>query len=375
MLTRRQSEASRLIRGWYKKSNEQRFILAGYAGTGKSYMIRYVIEGLKLGIEEVAYCTFTGKASLVLKRYLGGKFRVSTVHRLVYNFLEEDDGELIFELKKELEGVRLIVLDEGSMINKDLLRDLESFGILILVVGDHGQLPAIGKQANLMLNPDFILDEIIRQAEGNMIIQLSRLVREGKKIELGKMGDTVYVARKRDPILTNDLLLRADQVICGYNKTRKELNKRMRFGKGFKKERPEQGDKVIFTKNNWNKHVGGYNYVNGMVGYILNKPRMANLKVGKRTVWDIEVRPDFLEGAFTDLRVLNSDFMGKKEELSFWESKEVDRLEYGYAITCHKSQGSQFKDLVVWNEPFGEEAWRWTYTAITRAERNLIMFV
>ncbi len=348
------------------------FTLAGYAGTGKSFMTELVIQELGLKYQEVAYCTFTGKASLVLTKYHKGKSQVSTIHKLIYDVRENRAGDTEFVLKESLPDIRLIVVDEASMVSGKILDDLRSFNKPILAIGDHGQLPPIGEEVNLMSNPDFKLTEILRQAEDNPIIYLSKLVREGHRIEHGNYDNKVIVMSKRDKRSNPGVMLHMDQVICGYNRTRTRLNSEIRYKLGITSEDPVKGDKIIFLKNNWEKEVDGYNLVNGMVGNIANDPRGDELKSGL-DVWKINVRPDFLKSEFKDIRVPQADFRLNKEKLDRFDAKQVNRIDYGYAITAHKSQGSQFDKVFVLNEPLGDEKWRWTYTAITRAKDKLIL--
>lgn len=376
MLTERQREGVRRIKHWFRKGTKQMFILAGYAGTGKSYLTNFAIDELGLRKDEVVFCTFTGKASLVLMKYHDGKTNVGTIHKTIYDVKEDKrTGEIYFILKDSLPGVKLVVVDEISMVNQDLLDDLSSFGIPILGIGDHGQLPPIGKKTNVLSNPDYILTEIMRQAENNPIIYLSMMAREGKEIRPGKYGNEVIVLSKLDNRVNVDLMLRADQVICGYNSTRIEFNQYLREAKGFQSDLPEYGDKVIFLENNWSRWLDGYNIVNGMIGYVRNEPRVFYHHEAKMRVVELCVQPDFLDGVFENIYVPVEDFYGQKIDLKGWQRKYVDRMTFGDVITCHKAQGSQWDKVFIWNEPFGDEPWRWTYTAITRAKERLVLAV
>lgn len=363
------------IEKWYKKESKQIYTLAGYAGTGKSYLTKYAINKLNLKKNEIALCTFTGKASLILMKYNDSYGNITTIHRLIYDLGSDPSGDSYFKLKAELTNIRLIVVDEVSMVNEKLLIDLKSFGILILALGDHGQLEAIGKQTDLLKDPDFVLDEIMRQAEGSAIIHLSMLVRQQKKIELGSYGKEAYVISKSSSQACAKTMARADQVLCGFNKTRIRLNEEIRHFKGMTSKLPQFGDKVINLENNWSKNVEGFNLVNGMVGYVVNEPiKMKHPQAGI-DVMKIDMQPDFLNGVFRELYIPLGDFVGSNVELSKLQRKLLDRMTYGDVITTHKSQGSQWDNVFVWNEPFGEEPWRHPYTSITRASKNLILAI
>lgn len=374
-LTDGQLEGKRLITQWHKEQNDQIFRLGGFAGTGKTTLTKLAIEEMNLTHRQVAFCALTGKASLVIAKTLDDKhYNVSTVHRLVYEVIDDYYREgTRFQLKKALVGIKLIVLDEASMLNYELFEALKSFGISILAIGDPGQLPAIGTPSGVMDNLDHMLDEIMRQHEDNPIIHLSMLARQQKKIELGDYGQGVTVSKKSDMRLAD--MLKADQVICGFNKTIQKYTEPLRRLQGMTSPNPQFGDKVIITKNDWEKEVEGYNLVNGMIGYIRNEPRLIthpDVRCLGMKVWEVEFQADFLTVPFAKkLYVPQKDFLFEKETLDFRIDKKVNHMQFGQLTTCHKAQGDQFDDVFVINEAFGTEAWKWLYTAITRARKTL----
>lgn len=377
-LTQGQEEGVKKIKSWYNAQNIQEFKLAGYAGTGKSFMVQHTINELGLKLSEVAYCAFTGKASLVLMRYLGQDYNVSTIHRLIYEVIENElTGEIFFELKKKLFGIRLIVVDEASMVNLEILEHLKSFGISILFIGDHGQLEAIGEQANIMKNPDHKLEEIMRQLAGDPLIQLSMMAREQRPITIGNYGTSAKVISKSDMRVED--MIRADQIICGYNKTIQTTTGAIREVLGFQSDSPEVGDKVIFNRNNYGNMVDGYNIVNGMIGYIVSEPILKthpkNYLNGMQ-VYEMDVQADFMETPYSKIYVPKKDILEyDKTQYNGKGRNEIERAHYGYLITCHKAQGDQFDNVYVIDESFGDEPWRWLYTAITRAKKGLILAV
>lgn len=374
VLTRGQEEGTKKILDWYSNQNNQEFKLAGYAGTGKSFMVRNVIDELNLNLSQVAFCAFTGKASLVLMRYLGSDYNVSTIHRLIYEVVDGPFDSYLFELKKKLFGIRLIVVDESSMVNLEILNDLRTFGLNILFIGDHGQLEAIGEQANLMKNPDHTLTEIMRQLEGDPLIHLSMLAREQKRIDFGKYGSSALVIRKHE--MKIDAMLRADQVICGYNKTVQQINTEIRAHRGFYYDSPQYGDKIIFNRNNYKDTLDGYPITNGMIGEIISEPILGHHK-NKNIVgnfYKMDIKADFLDKPYLDIYIPEKDFLEYDKSVYNGKGKNlVNRAHYGNAITCHKSQGDQFDKVYLINESFGDEPWRWLYTGITRAKKALIL--
>ena len=365
---------------WFKKAIKQKVSLVGFAGTGKTFLIGFIIQKLKLKKNEVAFCAYTGKAALVLKNRVG-YYDTGTIHRLIYE-VKMINNVPVFELKKVLYGIKLIIVDESSMISKEIYEDLMSFGIPVVFVGDEGQLPSIGEKFNVLENPDFRLTEIHRQAADNPVIHLSMLARTGQRIETGKYGDTVYVFEKG--MLKQEsierLYTRSDQVICGLNNTRHTINKRMREMLGYESDLPIIGDKLICLKNSWGDIAQDIPLINGMTGYVkatMTKAEMEEKKKKKvkeipnptgrvkyspkakkekketfRSYFGLDFEADFSDEAlYSDLSVLTSDFIKNEEpKLQNWEYRLYNSFDYGYAITCHKSQGSQFENVYLKNE-------------------------
>jgi exodeoxyribonuclease V len=384
-LTPKQAEAVRLAKQWYKGS-EQVMAIVGYAGTGKSFLVDYIISDLGISYDEVAFVAYTGKAALVLTQKSNGKYQATTIHKLIY---ELDDSQktpqFVLRDKASLtQKYKLIVVDEASMVDRKIEEDLKSFGIKILAIGDQGQLEPVssGKGDNkgtLLENPAVVLTEIHRQAEGNPIIHLSMLARQRKRIEPGKYGDKAYVLRKQDldPRRLLSIYMRADQVLCGYNNTRKRINQDIRRALGFTSPLPQVSDKVICTKNNWSKSINGIALVNGMTGFV--QELQENVKKDnfiRRDCMKIAFRPDFMKESFKDVLLLHDEFKNNKVELSREEYSIYDQFDFGYVITTHKSQGSQWNNVVLINEVLNSESHhRWLYTGITRAADKLILIV
>ena len=367
-LTEMQGNAIKKAVHWFRKETKKKpmFTIAGYAGTGKTTIVRHLIGELGLGHHQINFVSFTGKAALQLSR--NGN-PATTIHRLIYNVEEKEDGSIKFVKRgrSELSGIKLIVVDEVSMVSKELMIDLYSFNIPILAIGDHGQLEPIGENNGLLNNPDVKLTEIHRQAQDNPIIHLSMLARSGQPIKAGNYGDAV-VLPKRHKLINAEMFTRADQVLCSYNKTRRGLNKRMREVKGFTSPTIETGDKIICVRNNWENEVEGIALTNGMIG--------TAERVIERTdhLKELNFHPDFMEQSFETLTVPQHDVLGMTNQMSKPEMK-LDRFDFAEAITVHKSQGSQWDNLVVWFEPMGtpETKRRLLYTAITRAKEKLVL--
>lgn len=383
-----QEEAVNKIVNWYKISKQQHFFLAGYAGTGKSTLVDYCIEKLGLSLDKIEFACYTGKASLVLTQKAKGKYKAKTIHRLIYQLDGESKGapKFIRKSKSELAHLKLIVIDEWSMVDGKTLEDLLYFGIKILMIGDQGQLPPVSdsqsKQLKFILaNPDFALTEIHRQAESNPIIYLSMLARTKQSIPYGKYGangEALVVNKMQWEAIKQQCYTTADQIICGYNKTRHGLNQDIRQYMGFHHHLPMEGDKLICTKNDWNKSIRDINLVNGMTGYV-KKVKNYDVKKEydiKRDAMEIQFQPDFTENYFNNLYLVKDHFEGKEYKLNPHEHSIYSNFDFGYAITCHKSQGSQWDKVVVISEVIRrEEHEKWLYTAITRSADKLVLVI
>src|SRR5690606_27770695 len=146
---------------------------------------------------------------------------------------------------------KLIVVDEASMVDAELGRDLLSFGAPVLVLGDPAQLPPI-QGGGFFTNeqPDVMLTEVHRQAQDDPIVRLSMDVREGRELAPGQYGETEVVHKSAlDPAR----VLNAEQVLVGRNNTRRAYNARMRERRGFTGEFPVAGDKLVCLRNNRRK--------------------------------------------------------------------------------------------------------------------------
>lgn len=402
-LSEKQLEAAAAVKAWWQShldyqtlvaddraanvaSPDPFFYLAGYAGSGKTSIAKYLVEQLPPPTIETggfgadsdykprltyAFAAFTGKAALVLSRK--NCRPASTVHRLIYIPVEDPKTkEITFELRENLDiPLDLLILDECSMVGDEMGRDLLSFNVPILVLGDPGQLPPIdGAGFFTQREPHYFLSEIHRQAAESPILKMATLAREGKPLPKGLLKNeqsTVSVLQQQAPVST---ILMADQIICGTNKLRQDLNNLVRKHKGIESTLPVKGEKIICLKNNWDLT----NMANGSIWKVedinpIKNEYMPNRLKLELSDWD---NPDLKVSAvshewFFDPTVVKPDNQAR------WAG--LTHFTFGYAITCHKSQGSEWNDVLVYNESmkFREDSAKWLYTAITRAARNLII--
>ncbi len=409
-LTPDQAEAEELIREWYFNLDTQIFVLCGYAGTGKTFLIDYVVRGLGLVPNESAvFVTPTGKAASVLIRC---GLPASTLHSLIYTREEDvevnEDGEIVserflrFVKREKISGeIRLIVVDETSMVADDTLKDLLSFGVKCLFCGDPAQLPPVGGSNTLLSMPCITLKQIVRQEENNPIIRLAERARAGEYIEYGEYGDGVAVIPRRDFIksLREKLFLKADTIIVGTNRTRNLINREVRSLLGISNaaKLPIDGEKIICTLNNWEKVLdenGNFHLVNGIIG------KCYNVREEEDGLALLDFQADFLDkkvkdlpfdtGIFTDGRyfhgygdkaciladgtVVHEDNYELLRRVRVKREDAICRFEFAYAVTCHKSQGSEYDFVIVIDESGRfENAREWLYTAITRARKKLLI--
>ena len=371
-LTRKQEEGLKLAVDRYRH-NESYTCIAGYAGTGKSTLVNFIIKALDIPEEHIAYCAYTGKASLILQQK--GCPGATTAHRLLYKTKELPDGTFQHTPRKHpVDNLKLIIVDEISMLEKEQWDILMEWGIPVICLGDPFQLPPINQDNGVLQNPHVFLDEVMRQAQDSEIIRLSMDVREGKSLNYFK-GKDVRVVPKDS--ISDRLLITADMVLCGKNTTRFSLNTRMRrayWGNEYVDE-PINGDKCICLKNQWS--VG--DLVNGSIGTIDNIKKQDTFYLKPRMIADFATDCcDWFPELSMDYKIFTEGKPTVNKDNWKMYPKEVRPMEfdYAYAITVHKSQGSEYGKVVLFNEYLGgdREQWhRWLYTGITRSSEKLVV--
>jgi exodeoxyribonuclease-5 len=339
--------------------------VGGFAGTGKSTLLAIALPNLKNSDGSdvrVSYCAYTGKAANVL---MMKGLDASTIHSLIYNAFPDKHGKFIFELKdREDVGCEIIVVDEASMIPKDMQEDLESLRIPILYTGDHGQLPPVKGYGNVMNDPIFKLETPHRQALESGIIIIATMFRNRERVKkgvYGKYGDAEVVGKAA--IKDTKLLSGADIVVCYSNSRRVEINNRIREYRGFEGNIPEIGEKLICTKNNKNTQM-----FNGLIVTVVSVE-----VIDKVYVMDLE---DESGKVHLSIKAM-PDYFNSGEHPMLYGETFFDLFEYAYAITGHKSQGSQWDHVIVIQEDMYRANLdikrRWVYTTTTRAAKRLTL--
>ena len=358
-----QDAALQAVSAWAKQAGgPQIFRLFGYAGTGKTTLARTIAEDVS---GTVAFGAYTGKAALVLRSK--GCRDATTLHSLIYRTRDAETETPTFVINNESAASKadLIIIDECSMVDEDLGRDLLSFGTKILVLGDPAQIPPVrGGGFFTEAEPDVMLREVHRQAADNPIIRLSMTVREGGRLAAGQYGESRVISRSQ---LGASTVLQADQLLVGTNKSRRAYNRRMRELLGFEHPMPEAGEKLVCLRNDKKKGLlnGGTWIVDKLHAMRGTKLRMSVTPEGEAM------------GKPTRISVLPLMFEGTDEEIPYALRRESDEFDYGYALTVHKAQGSQWTDVVLFDESFAfrDHASRWLYTGITRASSKLTVVI
>jgi exodeoxyribonuclease-5 len=361
-----QAAALDAVNRWYNSGldRKQVFRVFGYAGTGKTTLARHFAEGLK---GDVLYMAYTGKAAMVMRK--SGCIGALTIHATIYAVdFNPETGVRKFVLKDvdDLSDAALFVVDECSMVDQEIGRDMLSFGVPILVLGDPAQLPPV-KGGGFFTNadPDVMLTEIHRQAGESPIIRMATAIREGGYLTYGEYGGSRIIARAD---LTQDDVMLADQVLVGLNKTRAAYNSRMRQIHGRAGPMPEVDDQLVCLKNDRNKGI-----FNGGLWKVVELLKRRRGHLNDHCVRMHVSSLDFESTTPVEIRVREEFFQGRGNEVPWKELNGLQQFDYGYALTVHKAQGSQWDSVCLFDESssFQSDRARWLYTGLTRAAEKI----
>lgn len=404
ILNNKQEQAIKTIVERYEK-DERYSVLAGFAGTGKSTCVKFIIEALSTrGVDpdyDVCYSAYTGKACQVLAKK--GNDPVATCHRLLWEFYPKENGTFFRKRRLKLD-YSVVIVDECSMIDADMLSELlrhkETYFIFC---GDPAQLPPVKAKGegtsgyDILQAPHAFLDEVMRQAAESDIIQLSMKIRNGEPIDYFKGIDAMVLQKSE---LNEGMLTWADQILVGTNAVRNQINTKVRelLGRG---EEPEAGDRIICLHNNWDIISKDENaLVNGTTGYLKQPFQKTELIANRAGGGSIETIHSTIicddDDRFYDINLDPVELKTGTPQITDW--KRISRIKkfyntpymlergvkcplpesfsYGYAITTHKAQGSEWDKVLVLEETFPfdkEEHKRWLYTSVTRAAAKLVL--
>lgn len=422
-------------------------LVQGFAGTGKSYLVNKFIEWFTLEsdtlFQNVAVTAPTHKAVKVLKKMSldnnlpTEKVDYSTLHSILGLRPQiNDQGEQIFVkdpmLKSKFALYDLIIVDEASMIDDKLFHEMMIQNVRnskIIFVGDSEQIPPVNEELAIPFDPEkqkefgievFSLVNIIRQAEGNPIIQVSKSIREGsfERLAEGEMlaedkegHGVVFVRKDRNNIENVRSLLKKYftsqefsenpdhvKVIAWRNKIVDQFNTTIRkFIYGDNPSKIEIGEKLIADKpiiDSMGEIIANTNedlvvqefFVDTKMIYNIPFKYYKTRTVGDEGITkDIDILHESVEPVFNRLLVQLAD---KAKNLpkgakrtnawkNFYETKEMfAEVKYNYAITAHKCQGSTYNIAIVLNSDFNnnqkeDERRKILYTACTRPKEKL----
>lgn len=416
------------------------FELTGYAGSGKTTILPHIVDELGILPDDIAFCSPTGKAAKVMTTKMKGMgigTRAKTVHSTIYlpnrhkvevlerqlkdrkdareamtlgrlsglypnmpleqaqrqvvkdiititNELEDayDNGNTTptfsLNVESDVRNKRLVIIDEASMVDERMAADIMSFNIPVLAIGDKGQLPPIqGSWGFLSDHSDFMLSEIHRQAADNPIIWLATKARQGEDLPMGRHGDTVNVVRRSKDTATYDMD-RELQVICGTHKRRWTLTNNIRKEAGYTCEGPEEGEPLLICKNSKKDPtlINGDFCISAQDVPVLVKGR-AGFPLNIIQEDGMEKSIFVYQGLFEQHKLRRKNGATADQRQAFKTQATAENVDFAHAITCHKSQGSQWDEVVLHDEGgvFGDDARRWRYTGITRAAERLTIVI
>ena len=390
ILTARQNEGLKIaVERYY--NDEKYTVISGFAGSGKTTLVRFIIEALDIDENEVCYCAFTGKAAEVLRKK--GNKNTCTLHKLLYESIPKPTGGFFRKPKVEI-PYSIIVVDEISMAPKTLIDLLFKHNVYVICLGDPFQLPPIDKDEDnhLLEHPHIFLDEIMRQAQESEIIRLTMKIRNQEDIDFYNGNEVKIIPYNQ---LNTGILQWGDQILTATNIKRQAINNQMRELHQFPNY-PVDGDKVICLRNYWEEFSENEDaLINGTIGILRNSFQSfrqipafvkSNIRKFDLLISDLDITET---GDKYNMVEIDRKMIMTNEKCCDWKlSYQLGKLRprygeivpkefvYAYAITVHKSQGSEWNQVVVLEEtfPFDKtEHARWLYTACTRASEKLVL--
>lgn len=268
------------------------------------------------------------------------------------------------DIQEIVAGHDCIVVDEASMIGNTMGEDLEFIGLPIIGVGDPGQLKPVGDYPYFdPRSPDVLLTEVLR-TDGD-ILDIAAHVRRGGSFTEKPIGEDFEVRRKADPSWFD-----VDQVLCGIHDKRRELNKHIRRLKGYGGFIPNVGEKICVVSNN--KEIG---VTNGSLWEVLSSDTEGDYGVFDLIEFAPRKKPKELEtlkAVYVHMTCFIQDIKSR-DEMCITVRTDSCLATWGYAITVHKAQGSEWDTVLLFDDGhiFRDEVRNWRYTGATRAAKKL----
>lgn len=380
-----QNEVVNAAKDWFYNSPDWLFQITGKPGTGKSVVLNLIIEALNLKPNEYNAMAYTGAATIVMR--LKGMPLAKTCHSTLYEpvetYLTDRFGQVIIDpyynkpktiikfVPKKLDNIKLLVIDEGFMVPYEMGLEIKKRGIKTIVAGDINQLPPVNaKPAFFEYGKIHYLTEIMRQNSNSYIPILANRLLNDLPIHKGFYGDVLVID---EDDLTNDILLGSEVILCGKNYTRDVYNNHIRNLLNLQTDIPSYGEKIICRKNNWQMELGGINLANGLAGTCSSIPDPGKFD-GK--IFSLNFTPYFMNQSFEDIPCDYKYFTSNAKDRAILKNDKYsigEKFEFGYALTTHLAQGSQYRYGIYFEEWLNKDINKnLNYTALTRFSHGCI---
>lgn len=371
-----------------KFGNEQILQISGDPGTGKTTIMLEIIKRIGIPLERIAPMAFIGQAAINM-RYKG-LWNAKTIHSWLYEVVEvpvyDEHGNIVMDpvfnkpmtrfdfFPRDLRNIDYFIIDEGSTVPWSMKKDIESRGKKIIVMGDLNQLPPVEDDPAYLTSGRILrLTEVMRQAQGSEIVKLAKFVLAGQIPSPGLYGNVLVIERDQ---LNDRMMLAAQTILCGKNKTRDQINDHMRRLLGYHTNLPMVGEKIICRKNNWMIESDGISLANGLSGIVTAGPDIYKFDGKKFT---IDFRPNFTEIIFPNVECDYKYFIAPREEKEFLKNSKYsigNKFEYAYGTTTHLAQGAQYSNGIYISEFLNREIQaRLNYTGVTRFKNYMIYVI
>lgn len=392
MLNNDQSRVFYEALDWYKKGNDQTFEISGPPGSGKTFLINYIIDSLGINRDRIAAMAYTGTAAINMRTK--GMYNARTSYSWLYNcvqqiVLDENGKEVMdpifnkpktrisFVEKPYLEDIDMILVDEAGSIPPDMRKVIDRKGLPVIAAGDLDQLPPITGHPGYLNNPNsvHVINEIMRQNANNNIIMLSQRAKNNQPIHHGWYGNVLVIY---DDELTDEMIKSSQILICGKNNTRDYYTDYIRHHiLNYNSTLPLYGERVVCRKNNWSIESNGINLTNGLLGNVINYPDITSMD-RKRNTYILDFKPDLGDLPFKkvecDYKYLTAQ-SNIRQQLKNSPYSFGNKFEFGYAITTHMSQGSEFNNGIYIEEYLNPSINnKLNYVGLTRF-RNFCIYV